>query len=193
MKNGSNVVGPHYTTYFNKVPYSFIDVAHGEEDDGTRKQAGKRTGKWGPNQGSSLGNRAKVEVIQALQAIMKSEPWRGSLTELFFNVLCHHWIHYFVMLSKLLQGGGYFHSKKRESWFLLWRHKSFPHFLTLCVFAGKSKGVEIEVITPYTRQVGDAKQALQSTKLDVEVKSVDGFQGRYERESMEHLFINACV
>ena len=46
--------------------------------------------------------------------------------------------------------------------------------------------MEAGVITPYARQVGEAKQALKSTKLDIEVKSVDGFQGRYERNYMVH-------
>ena len=94
VRNGSNVIGSHYTTFFNKVPYSFIDVPHGREDDGSG-------GKRGSDHGTSLGNRAEVEVIQSLLAILGNGPWRGSLTEHYFHVLCHHCITRFAMYSKL--------------------------------------------------------------------------------------------
>ena len=108
VRNSSNVIGSHYTTYFNKVSYSFIDVPHGREDDGS---GGKR--------GSSLGNRAEVEVIQSLLAILDSGPWRGSLIEHSFNVLRRNCIICLRCIQSctrmLLPCGRCFHSKKQGS------------------------------------------------------------------------------
>lgn len=70
VRNGANVIGSPYTTFFNKVPYSFIDVPFGEEDDGSG-------GRRGTNPGSSLGNRKEIEVIQSLLAILDVGAQRG--------------------------------------------------------------------------------------------------------------------
>ena len=56
------------------------------------------------------------------------------------------------------------------------------------VYAAKLEGVEIGVITPYARQVKDVKPAIKDTKLDVEVKSVDGFSGRYKKAKDKCVF-----
>ena len=51
-------------------------------------------------------------------------------------------------------------------------------FVILCEVNAKS--AQIGVITSYARQVGDLKHEFDVGNLDVEVKSVDGFQGRYK-------------
>ena len=52
-----------------------------------------------------------------------------------------------------------------------------PHVFLRAVNA---EGVQVGVISPYARQVGDMNRELYVGNLDVEVKSVDGFQGRYK-------------
>ena len=70
VKDGSNVKGPKYTTYFNKVPYCFIDVPFGVEENRSRRLDGT-------DFGSSWGNAAEIRVIKSLLAVLKIGASRG--------------------------------------------------------------------------------------------------------------------
>lgn len=70
VKNGPNVTGPEYTTYFNKVPYCFIDVPFGVEENGAKRLEGT-------DFGSSWGNAAEIKVIKSLLAVLKIGASRG--------------------------------------------------------------------------------------------------------------------
>ena len=63
VKNGPNVTGPKYSTYFNKVPYCFIDVPFGEEEKGPKQSDNI-------DYGASWGNAAEVEVVKSLLAVL---------------------------------------------------------------------------------------------------------------------------
>ena len=71
VENGPNVTADKYTTNFIEMPYCFIDVPYGREDN-------KKVGSRGPNYGSSWGNAAEVEVVRSLVKVVKFGASRGA-------------------------------------------------------------------------------------------------------------------